>query len=84
MSGVLPRAALAVLLVALALAWFGALGQRKLVKPDEGRYGEIPREMVASGVLLAGFLVAGTLERGSKTAVAESRAQRAASESGEA
>lgn len=49
MSGVLPRAALAVLLVALALAWFGALGQRKLVKPDEGRYGEIPREMVASG-----------------------------------
>jgi len=40
-------------------------------------------EMVASGVLLAGFLVAGTLERGSKTAVAESRAQRAASESGE-
>ena len=41
-------------------------------------------EMVASGVLLAGFLVAGTLERGSKTAVTESRAQRAASEPGEA
>jgi len=41
-------------------------------------------EMVASGVLLAGFLVAGTLERGSKTAVAENRARRAASEPGEA
>ncbi len=33
----------------LALAWFGPLDYRKLVKPDEGRYAEIPREMVASG-----------------------------------
>jgi len=49
LSGALPRGALLVLALALALAWFGALGQRKLVKPDEGRYGEIPREMVASG-----------------------------------
>ncbi|MEO8717848.1 MAG: phospholipid carrier-dependent glycosyltransferase [Burkholderiales bacterium] len=49
MSGELPRAALAALLVALALAWFGGLGERKLLKADEGRYAEIPREMVASG-----------------------------------
>ena len=41
---------LAVLLATLfALAWFGNLGYRKLVKADEGRYAEIPREMVASG-----------------------------------
>jgi 4-amino-4-deoxy-L-arabinose transferase-like glycosyltransferase len=39
---------LAILLI-LALAWFGTLDYRKLVKPDEGRYAEIPREMVASG-----------------------------------
>ncbi|MBM3346838.1 MAG: glycosyltransferase family 39 protein [Betaproteobacteria bacterium] len=32
-----------------ALAWFGNIGYRKLVKADEGRYAEIPREMVASG-----------------------------------
>ena len=45
----MSRAALLAVLLALALAWFGALGHRKLIKPDEGRYGEIPREMVASG-----------------------------------
>lgn len=49
MSGELPRAALAALLAALALAWFGGLGERRLLKADEGRYAEIPREMVASG-----------------------------------
>ncbi len=37
------------LAVLFALAWFGNIGYRKLVKADEGRYAEIPREMVASG-----------------------------------
>ncbi len=40
---------LAVLLMVFALIWFGPLDYRKLVKPDEGRYAEIPREMVATG-----------------------------------
>ena len=42
------RATLAAVLV-LALAWFAGLDQRKLFKPDEGRYGEIAREMAVSG-----------------------------------
>src|SRR3989338_3186716 len=37
------------LLVAVALIWFSNLEYRTLIKPDEGRYAEIPREMVASG-----------------------------------
>ena len=37
------------LAVLFTLAWFGNIGYRKLVKADEGRYAEIPREMVASG-----------------------------------
>jgi 4-amino-4-deoxy-L-arabinose transferase-like glycosyltransferase len=44
-----PRRALFALLAAFALLWFCNLGIRHLVKPDEGRYAEIPREMVASG-----------------------------------
>ena len=33
----------------LAAAWFATLQSRPLLDPDEGRYAEIPREMVASG-----------------------------------
>lgn len=35
--------------IALAVLWFGTLGIRPLYKADESRYGEISREMVASG-----------------------------------
>ncbi len=37
------------LVVAIAVIWFANLEYRTLIKPDEGRYAEIPREMVASG-----------------------------------
>jgi 4-amino-4-deoxy-L-arabinose transferase-like glycosyltransferase len=37
------------LLIAVAVIWFSNLEYRKLIKPDEGRYAEIPREMVVSG-----------------------------------
>jgi 4-amino-4-deoxy-L-arabinose transferase-like glycosyltransferase len=36
-------------LFAFALIWFGTLEYRKLIKPDEGRYAEIAREMTATG-----------------------------------
>ena len=46
-----PSAArdLALLLLGLALLYFPLLGLRPLTNPDEGRYVEIPREMVATG-----------------------------------
>jgi 4-amino-4-deoxy-L-arabinose transferase-like glycosyltransferase len=37
------------LLLALAVIWFGPIDYRKLAKPDEARYAEISREMVATG-----------------------------------
>lgn len=37
------------LVIAVAVIWFANLEYRKLIKPDEGRYAEIPREMVLSG-----------------------------------
>ncbi len=43
-----PRGAIALLLV-FALIWFSNLEYRRLIHPDEGRYAEIPREMVVSG-----------------------------------
>jgi 4-amino-4-deoxy-L-arabinose transferase-like glycosyltransferase len=49
MTGSLPRGTLLALLAAFALAWFCNLGYRHLIKPDEGRYAEIPREMIATG-----------------------------------
>src|SRR5438270_13482651 len=35
--------------VLLALAWFATVPVRPLLDPDEGRYAETPREMLASG-----------------------------------
>ena len=49
MPGGLSRNRLLALLAVFAVVWFCNLGYRHLVRPDEGRYAEIPREMVASG-----------------------------------
>ena len=43
------RSLLAVFWLGLALLWFLPLERPHLFDPDEGRYAEIPREMVASG-----------------------------------
>jgi 4-amino-4-deoxy-L-arabinose transferase-like glycosyltransferase len=45
----LNRGGLVVLLLVFTAIWFSNLDYRRLVHPDEGRYAEIPREMVASG-----------------------------------
>ncbi len=45
----ISRKGLIALVVLFAITWFGTLDYRRLINPDEGRYAEIPREMVASG-----------------------------------
>jgi 4-amino-4-deoxy-L-arabinose transferase-like glycosyltransferase len=44
----LARSRLLLLLLAVTVIWFGNLDYRRLFHPDEGRYAEIPREMVAT------------------------------------
>jgi len=43
----LPR--LGILLLTLGVLYFWKLGSHGLLEPDEGRYGEIPREMIETG-----------------------------------
>lgn len=49
LSFAVRRGALWFLLSLFAVIWFGSLDYRRLIDPDEGRYAEIPREMVVSG-----------------------------------
>jgi 4-amino-4-deoxy-L-arabinose transferase-like glycosyltransferase len=49
LSPPLTRRGVTALLLVFALLWFCNLDSRRLVHPDEGRYAEIPREMVATG-----------------------------------
>ncbi|WP_316149214.1 glycosyltransferase family 39 protein [Cupriavidus sp. BIC8F] len=45
----MPALTVALVALAFALVWFGTLGVRHLLGPDEGRYAEIAREMLSSG-----------------------------------
>ena len=48
----MPRHWLTYGVLIAAVAWFILLGAHPLFNPDEGRYAEIPREMLATGQLL--------------------------------
>ncbi len=43
------RRTLLLLALAIAAVWFGNLDYRRLIRPDEGRYAEIAREMAVTG-----------------------------------
>lgn len=45
----IPRRTVWLLAAVFTLLWFGSLDYRALIKPDEGRYAEIAREMALSG-----------------------------------
>lgn len=45
----MSRVWLWLLLIVAAFTWFAPLDYNALIRPDEGRYAEIPREMVATG-----------------------------------
>ncbi|HBH35802.1 MAG TPA: phospholipid carrier-dependent glycosyltransferase, partial [Gammaproteobacteria bacterium] len=49
MSSSVPRSAAWFVIILIGVIWFMLPGYRDLVEPDEGRYAEIPREMVATG-----------------------------------
>ena len=48
-SNLPTRAVLWTLFAAITVLWFGNLGSRDLMHPDEGRYAEIAREMLTTG-----------------------------------